>query len=144
MRMLVRLFIIVAFLFVPFPIAAVERAADLTGHWDGAVTAGDETIPVSFDVVETAEGGLSGTFSGGPEGVSHLPLSAAALTGRSVRLVVPGGDAGDAVFTGTLANDGPAIAGEVAFAGQSYPYRLKRTGPARLPGDRTPSHANGI
>jgi len=138
MRTFIRLFTIVAFMFIPYPLAAVQGSADPSGHWQGEATAGDQSIPVVFDVVKGEDGKLTGTFSGGPEGVSHLPLATVSIDGRTLRLVVGGGE-GEAVFTGTVADDGASVAGEVVYVGQAYPFTLKRTGPAELPVKRITS-----
>lgn len=126
MRAFVRLMVTVALLFTPFPLVASQKPVEAAGRWEGAVTAGDQNIPIAFDLI-AHKGELSGSFSGGPQNVTGLALSSAALTGRKLRLVVPSGDAGEAVFEGTVADDGVTLTGEVLFAGQSYPFSVKRT-----------------
>jgi hypothetical protein len=126
MRVFIRLLVTVTLLFAPFPLVAAQRAVDPAGHWEGAVSAGDQTVPVVFDLT-THKDGLGGTFSGGPENIKDLPLTSVTLKDRTLRIVVPGGDAGEAVFEGTIAEDGLTLKGDVLFAGQSYPFSVKRT-----------------
>jgi hypothetical protein len=130
MRLLVHFFAILLLLFAPFPIVAAQTALDPSGHWEGAVAAGDQSVPVVFDVTKHKEG-LGGTFSGGPENVKDLPLTSVTLKGRQLRIVVPGGDAGEAVFEGVVADDGVVLKGQVLFAGQSYPFSVTRTASKR-------------
>jgi hypothetical protein len=125
MRMLIRSLVTISVLFAPFPLAA-QKPLDPSGHWEGTVTAGDQSVPVIFDLAKVKDG-LGGTFSGGPQNVQELPLTSVALKDRKLRIVVPGGDTGEAVFEGTIADDGATLKGEVLFAGQSYPFTVKRT-----------------
>ena len=125
MRLLIRSLVTISVLFAPFPLAA-QKPLDPSGHWEGTVTAGDQSVPVAFDLSKMKDG-LGGTFSGGPENVQALPLTSVGLKDRTLRIVVPGGDAGEAIFEGTIADDGVTLKGEVLFAGQSYPFSVKRT-----------------
>ena len=129
MRTFIRLLVTVSVLFAPFPLSA-QRPLDPSGHWEGAVTAGDQSVPVVFDLTKHTDG-LGGTFSGGPENLKDLPLTSVTLKERKLRIVVPGGDSGEAVFEGTIADDGVTLKGEVLFAGQSYPFSVKRTASKR-------------
>ena len=129
MRTLIRLLVTVSMLFAPFPLAA-QRALEVSGHWEGAVTAGDQSIPVIFDLTKHPDG-LGGTFSGGPESIKDLPLTSVTLKERKLRIVVPGGEPGEAVFEGTISEDGVTLKGEVLFGGQTYPFSVKRTASKR-------------
>jgi hypothetical protein len=131
MRAYLRLLVTVSLLFTPFPIVAAQKSVDAAGRWEGTVTAGDQTIPIAFDIVADKDK-LSGTFSGGPENVTDLALSGVTVSGRKIRIGVPAGDAGEAVFEGVVADDGATLKGEVLFAGQSYPFSVKRTA-SKLP-----------
>ena len=126
MRVFIHLLVTITLLFAPFPLVGAQRALDPAGHWEGAVTAGDQSIPIAFDLTKHKDG-LGGTFSGGPENIKDLPLTSVTLKERTLRIVVPGGDAGDAVFEGAVADDGLTLKGEVLFGGQSYPFSVKRT-----------------
>lgn len=132
MRIFIRLLVTISLLFAPFPLVAAQKAVAIDGRWEGAVTAGDQSVPVAFDLTTVKEG-IGGTFSGGPENIADLPLTSVTRKDRTLRIVVPGGAPGDAVFEGVIAEDGVTLKGTVLFGGETYPFSVKRTAPPRAP-----------
>lgn len=128
MRLLIRLFALVLVLFLPVPLAA-QTAPDVSGHWEGAVTADGTAIPFQIDLIKR-RGVLAGTFSGGPQAVKGLPLVKPVMEGRTLRFAVSGSP-----FEATLAAGGAAMSGTVTFGGAGYPFELARKGPARIAPD---------
>jgi hypothetical protein len=108
-----------------------ETAVDPSGHWEGAVNLPGRELEIEIDLAKNSKGDLAGTFGQPQQGVKGLPLSTAAVEGRSVRFVVKA-DAEPATFEGVLAVDGKSISGDVAQAGYTLPFSLTRTGDARI------------
>lgn len=84
-------------------------AGDLTGTWDFEVDAGGQQMRVEMVVEQDEEGGLLGTFEGGPMGGAAVSGS---ISGRDVTLELePEGIPEPLVLTGTLSEDGDTIEG---------------------------------
>jgi len=83
--------------------------ADLTGMWDVEIDAGGQQIRVEMSIEQDEEGGLLGTFEGGPMGAAAVSGS---ISGREVTLELePEGIPEPIVLTGTLSEDGDTIDG---------------------------------
>jgi hypothetical protein len=131
MRTFIRVVPILALLAAPAPALLAQTAVDPAGHWEGTIQAPNMGIDVAIDLAKNSKGEMAGTFSQPGQGVKGLPLSTVAVEGRSVRLVVKGGEA-PATFAATLSADGKSLAGEVAQGGYHMPFTLARTGDAQI------------
>jgi hypothetical protein len=108
-----------------------QTAIDPSGHWEGAIQIPNMEMKIEIDLTKNGKGELTGTFSQPAQGVKGLPLSTVGVEGRSVRFVFKGGDA-PATFEGALSDDGQSIAGEVNQGTYTLPFKLARTGDARI------------
>ena len=131
MRLFTRILPLAAWLLLPAPFVRAQTAVDLSGHWEGAVNLPGREVEIEIDLAKNSKGDLAGTFGQPEQGVKGLPLSTAAVEGRSVRFVVKA-DAEPATFEGVLAADGKSISGDLAQAGYTLPFSLTRTGDARI------------
>ena len=123
--------LIVTLLVAPATLVRGQEAVDASGHWHGAVRAPHMEIEIEIDLVRSAAGQVTGTFGQPAQQVKGLPLSTIAVSDRTVRFVVRGGDA-PATFAGVLGADGQSMTGEVAQAGATLPFTLTRAGDARV------------
>lgn len=108
-----------------------QTAVDPSGHWEGAIQIPNMEMKIEIDLTKNDNGEIAGTFGQPAEGVKGLPLSTVSVDGRSVRFVFKGGD-GPATFAGALSADGQSIAGEVNQGTYTLPFKLARTGDARI------------
>lgn len=70
-------------------------------------------------------GDWSGTIDIPAQSALALPLGKVVVDGSAVSFTLPGLP-GEPAFTGTLAQDGTAISGTFAQAGQTFPFKLLR------------------
>jgi hypothetical protein len=132
MRPFTHLLTLATLLLLPAPSLLAQPAVDPSGHWEGTIQVQPTmAVKVEIDLARNGKGELAGTFGQPAQGVKGLPLATVAVETGSVRFVVKGGpDA--ATFGGTLSADGSSLSGDVSQAGYSVPFRLTRTGDARI------------
>ena len=131
MRPFTRMLLFVALLLLTAPSVLAQTAVDPSGHWEGTVQAPNREVKIEIDLAKNNKGDFAGTFGQPAQGVKGLPLSTVALEGRSVRFVVKA-DAEPSTFEGVLSADGKSMSGDLAQAGNSFPFSLTRTGDARI------------
>jgi hypothetical protein len=128
MRFIVPTLLVVSVLAVPG--TARAQSGDPTGHWEGAITIPGSEIPFQVDLSRNAQGKLVATYSRPENNLNGLPLAHVSLDGRAINfeLTVDGG----VKFYGTLDADGKTIAGDVTARLGNAPFRMSRTGDARI------------
>src|SRR6266849_2458564 len=128
-----------AFLLSSISSLHAKTTADPSGHWEGTVSAPFGEVRIEVDLVKNAKGDLAGTF-GQPaqelEGrklpkLKGLPLSNVAVKGKAVTFEMKATAEGGA-FQGILLADGKSMSGDFASQGGAVPFRLTRTGDARI------------
>jgi hypothetical protein len=119
------------------PVVRAQAPAKVSGHWEGSVQLPAMEVPIEVDVDTNAKGDLFGTFSQPAQKVRGLPLTSAAIDGRTVTFVLRSGSK----FSGTLDAEGKTISGDLASVtiGSTVPVVLTRTGEARF--DPLPKNA---
>ena len=100
-------------------------AQDVTGTWQGTLSAGKE-LRVVITISSAAAGGLSGTMYSIDQGGQGISLNAVTLQGRTVRFAV---SAIGGAFEGQLSANGNAIAGNWSQGGSPLPLTLTRATP---------------
>jgi len=118
-------------LFVSVHTLHAQTVTDLFGHWEGSVQVPNTSLSFEVDLVKSANGELSGTFSNPAEHLKGLPLSNFALEGKSLRFQIKGSP-GERAFKGTLSPDGKSMSGVYNEGGYSMPFEMARTGDARI------------
>ena len=131
MRLVTRVLLTVALLFLPAPSLPAQTAVDPSGHWEGTVQAPNMDVKIEVDLTKNSKGELAGTFGQPAQRVKGIPLPTVAVEGRSVRFVVKAGP-DVSTFVGVLSADGKSMSGDVALGGQAVPFSLTRTGDARI------------
>jgi hypothetical protein len=112
-----------------FALAAL-RAQTASGHWEGSIQLRGMETAVEVDLAGV-DGQLAGTVSNPGQNLKGLPLSRAAVNGRSVVFQI-GHVPGERVFEGELSADGDTISGQFSQHGYSLPLHLSRAGEARI------------
>lgn len=83
-------------------------AQDVTGNWQGTLTAGPAKLRIGLHITRNDAGVYSSTLDSIDQGVTGLPVRAITVKGAEVYFELP--DLG-AVFDGTVNKDGTAISG---------------------------------
>jgi hypothetical protein len=115
-----------------------KTAADPSGHWEGTVSAPFGEVRIEVDLAKNAKGDLAGTFSQPAQELDSrklpklkgLPLSNVAVKGKAVTFEMATAEGG--AFQGILLADGKSMSGDFASQGSAVPFRLARTGEARI------------
>ena len=101
--------------------AAVVRAQDITGSWQGTLQAG-RPLRVVFKVTNDG-GALMTVMYSIDQGGQALAASTTSLQGTAVKIAIPGIGGS---YEGKLSADGSAIAGTFTQGGMSLPLNLAR------------------
>jgi uncharacterized protein len=107
---------------------SVDARADLSGHWEGILQAPEMMIDFQIDIARAPGGEYIGTISLPSEKLHGLPLKVVTLSGQAVGFNARS----DQTFAGTLSDDGNSMTGEFTMQGGSAPFRLTRSGDARI------------
>jgi len=107
--------------------AQAQTAADLSGHWQGAVQVHGTEMPFEIDLAKRPDGQLDGTLSLAAQKIAFLPLTKVTLDGRSVYFHARS----DQPFTAALSDDRQSMAGEFLIDGNSLQFALTRSGDAK-------------
>ncbi len=136
---LLRTLLFAALLLSSIPSLYAGTTTDPSGHWEGTISAPMGEVRIEVDLAKNAKGEVTGTF-GQPaqelEGrvipkLKGLPISSVAVKGRAVTLELKATAEGG-TFQGTLLPDGKSMSGDFASQGGAVPFRLTRTGDARI------------
>ena len=100
------------------------------GHWTGTIDVPDHTLAVEVDLDKNASGWV-GSVSIPEQNASGIPLEAIAFTSGKCTFRIKGGP-GAPTFSGTLSGDGKTMSGDFTQGGGSIPFKLSRTGDAKV------------
>jgi hypothetical protein len=100
------------------------------GHWTGTIDIPDHALAVEVDLDKTANGWV-GSISIPEQNASGLPLEAIAVTNGKCTFRIKGAP-GEPTFNGTLSADGKSLPGDFTQGSASFPFKLSRTGDARV------------
>ena len=100
------------------------------GHWSGAIEVPGTTLAVEIDLDKTAKGWI-GTIGIPAQGTSGLPLEAIAFQDGKWTFRIKGAP-GEPTFIGTISEDGKAMAGDFKQGPGVIPFKLTRTGDAKV------------
>ncbi len=128
MRITIQLFVGVSL----FLAAAVTLPAQtgLKGHWSGSIDVPSTPLGVEVDLDSTATGWV-GSISIPLQGASGLPLDRITVGDGKCAFHIQGAP-GDPTFNGTLSADGKSISGDFSQGGGAVPFKLSRTGDAKV------------
>ncbi len=118
-------------LFLAWLIATALLAQDgPRGHWAGIIDVPGHALAVEIDLDTTAQGWI-GSMAIPAQHASGLPLEAITFAnGQWTFRIKRGSDL--PVFTGTLSVDGSTLSGDFTQKGESFPFKLSRTGEAKV------------
>lgn len=101
------------------------------GHWEGSLSVQGQEFEIVVDLDRGADGAWKGEIDIPVQGIRNLALESVTTEAAAVSFKMPG-IPGDPTFHGTIAEDGSSIAGSMAQAGQSFPFKLTRKGAPTL------------
>ena len=107
--------------------APAQAAADLPGHWKGAIRMPSQDAPIEIDFRRDQQGKLGGTASMPDEKLFGVVLLAVSVEGTTVKFHARS----DQRFEGELDAGGDTLAGNFLIEGHTVPFDLTRAGPAR-------------
>ena len=111
-----------------------QTLADVSGHWQGEITAPSGSLAFQMDIVRGAGGAFTGFFAVPAQGLSESPMTITGR-GRDIRIKTTGGLPRATTFTGTISEDGKTITGTFNQTGYGalVNFTLRRAGEARIP-----------
>jgi hypothetical protein len=101
-----------------------------SGHWSGAIEVPGQPIGIEVDLALVSDK-WEGAISIPVQKLEAFPLSDVAVIAASVGFAMKGVP-GDPTFRGTIGEDGKSIAGDFSQGGGKIPFRMTRTGEAKL------------
>ncbi len=108
---------------------ATAAAADVAGHWEGALPPNNGPTRMAFDLAHDSQGHWIASFAVPERNVSGLLVTELSVDGARVKFTVPDVP-GHAAFDLTLRDD--RLAGTLSVKGLSIPFEMKRTGEAKV------------
>jgi len=118
----------VSMLLVVWPSAGSAQTVDPSGHWVGVVSMPNMELGFEVDLAVAGSGQLTGTLSMPAQRLFGLPLTRVQFNGPSI-LFEARTDQG---FAGTLAADSGTMTGYYSIQDYTFPFTLKKTGPAKI------------
>ena len=123
----------------PMPCLSAQTNEDPSGHWEGTISAPFGEVLIEVDLAKNAKGELAGTFGQPAQELNGralsklkgLPLARVAVNGKAVAFQIKVTAEGGA-FDGLLLADGKSMAGDFTSQGGTVPFKLTRTGEARI------------
>ncbi len=110
--------------------APAGQDAGPRGHWSGNVDLPNRQLGVEIDLDKPGSEWI-GTIAIPAQNASAIPLDKIAFADGKWSFRI-GGVPGDPVLTGTLAADGKSFNGDFAAVGGSFPFKLTRSGEAKI------------
>jgi hypothetical protein len=105
-----------------------QAPADPSGHWEGSVQAPGLELQFEVDMAKNSQGVIGGTIGIPQQQLKGLPLLEVKVAGTVVSFHARR----DQPFDGWLAPDGQSMSGDYSIEGFTVPFRMTRTGDARI------------
>lgn len=118
---------------------ATPQEAGMEGQWSGAIETPGAALEVVVDLAGTADS-WTGQIDIPAQGVEDRELGGVEASGDSVRFEISG-ISGSPVFRGELTAGGDSLVGRFSQGGQSFPFRLARSGPPEIAEGPDPAEA---
>jgi len=100
------------------------------GHWTGSIDIPGQRLDVEVDLDKSASGWI-GSITIPAQHAYGIPLEAISFNNGNCTFRLKG-VAGEPTFAGTLASDGKTLPGTFTQGGQSFTFKLTRTGDAKV------------
>ena len=114
------------FLFSSAVASGAASSKEMTGSWQGTLTAGQTKLRVVFNINQSANGGLTATMDSLDQNARGIPVDSVTLTGTSLSISVK---AVQGLYQGTMDAAGKAITGQWSQGPNTLPLNLvKGTG----------------
>jgi hypothetical protein len=99
-----------------------QSQPDLSGRWEGTLSAGPVSLRLVFDIQRTTDGVFLGMLTSVDQGNARIPIDVVRVTGNLVHMEVRGVSG---KYEGTLSRDGLTLSGTWSQI-QTIPLELKR------------------
>ena len=120
---------------VLFLIAPLAQAQDIAGDWQGALSAGGQTLHLVLHLIKAPDAGLKATIDSlDQEGANGIPVASVTLKDSKLSLDVA---VIHATYEAKVSSDAKTISGTWAQGGQTFPLEFK-------PGAPSPSKPSDI
>ncbi|SYZ72656.1 Beta-lactamase [Candidatus Zixiibacteriota bacterium] len=116
------LFLILLAVFIS---SSASAAADVTGHWDGAISLPGTELKITVNFTNDSTGALAGTIDIPQQGANNLPLGNVSQIENTVQFQIPN-IPGAPTFNGTIGTSGDSITGDFSQSGGQYEFHLAR------------------
>ena len=105
-------------------LALPAMAQDISGDWQGTLSAGGAELHLRLHFAKTAAGGFTGTMDSVDQGANGIPIEAVTLTGSKLKLDVKvvGGS-----YEASVSANGKSLSGIWTQGGQSFPLSFERS-----------------
>jgi hypothetical protein len=113
-----------------FIAGAVQAQDGPRGHWTGAIDLSGQSLAVEIDLDKTTKEWV-GSIAIPAQNASGLPLESISVTNGQLKFRIKGGP-GEPTFNGALSKDGQTITGDFTQGGSSFPFKLSRSGDAKV------------
>ncbi|MEX2302795.1 MAG: alpha/beta fold hydrolase [Bryobacterales bacterium] len=124
--------------------AALAQEATPAGYWEGSIDIRGNALDIAVELKTDAEGVWSGVIDIPAQDTRGLSLANVMVEGRDVAFAMPGVP-GNPAFSGTLSDDGKAIAGDYTQGITELTFRLRRSVRKQADGgDPTPFTQPGV
>jgi len=100
-------------------------AADLSGHWDGAIVLPSMKLEIGLDFGKQRDGTWKGSISIPVQNIKDMALANVKTDGSRASFEIPGVP-GNPAFSGAFSADGGKISGEFTQGGQKFPFEIVR------------------
>ena len=108
-----------------------------SGHWEGTLELPGQRLAMAIDLAGSAADGWSATLDLPAQGLQRFPLTEVTADAKSASFTMPG-IPGDPTLAGTFDEGGAVLSGTLTQSGQTFPFRLSRTGEAAAPATAAP------
>lgn len=128
--------LLAALVLLPLPsstlaVPSAMQEASPEGQWQGAIRTPGPALEVVVDLARAGAPGWTGRIDIPAQGIEDRALTGIEAAGDSVIFSIEG-IPGAPTFRGTLAADGDSLVGDFSQGGQTFPFRLGRSGPPQV------------
>ena len=123
--------ILAALFFAPVLFLCAGAPVNPAGHWEGVIQSLERDVNIEVDLTRSSKGDLTGTITIPKMNLNGLTLADFGGAKQSIQFQIKG-TPGDRAFKGTFSDDGLTISGDFTMEGNVMPFRLTRTGEARV------------
>lgn len=100
------------------------------GHWEGTIEVPGQPLAIQVDLAKTGDK-WDGTITIPAQNLKGFPLGGIQISGDKATFAITGAP-GNPTFNGAVAKDGQTISGDFTQGGGTLPFKLTRSGDAKI------------